>query len=1394
NDGLALTTPKTANDLKNMVPFGVGEIDTFTYDFKTGYAMPTYNTDGTIKTGLYGNATGCGYYLFTFYTMDLAGRYNSATNVISYYVKADYELPTYTVSKSVNGNALASNEAWGTSGELKVLISQSHTSISGNVLTFVDANSNDVSIAVLDGQINAVNTKSSYTINGNKVSIGGRDRKGNKDGTFMTVEYNSSNWTLTFAIETIDGTDGEYLLLDYFTNFDMMVGSSFAPYIETIYSINNYNADYKNGICIRSDRNVPEAPLLSDTDGNAQYAYIKELNKDNYFTLPALSGRSWFTSGWSMPVVLTVIESGLETYGKDINVFIAMKNIKTIDDFTITGGKKSVVQFVDDFASGYGDVANYNFTKVVSYTGDKLDEVTSLTLDLVESENAGMRLFFVWAIDQAGNCSELSYAYALADANQYYATAFVDNDYFGEAGSVVKGGTRTKYKRGSEANFVFSLDDGFVAYRLEYRLPGEDPTILWEVDDDNATSTYQTYSDDFVTVAGTDFTIKLDAGTDLGMLKNNGGDVSVYFVYREIITFAVTNQNVYYTGLPTDIPMSLNDYEAKANIIYNFKDRITSEAIGFVPSNIGDFKVDISFNDAHYISQKVENMNYSIIPAKVTVSAVAGFGEFNTDHILNYTIEGLAQVDSDCWDAENYIYSGTGRLILPTPDVALRLSEGTAPYTDLAIGTYPILIDETTFDFGDNYDVKFVGANYIVTVKYINVSVKSASKEFGASDPQFEITVNLAEEDVRQSDLSFIFKNATLVGVSGDIATLKGIGGAQLIMRNAGEDVGTYAFSDNASAFEMDENYGVTILRAGSVFTIGKLTVNISVVEGQIFTYNEDGNYSIAYQADNAIYASLYTGKVTLGAEKKNVQEGNYKVYTYGVNGQNISIDNIDFVFDTTGTITVKQWTDSTLPVFVLTAKQNITLTYGDAWNPAFDYNDWSDMFDIEYLNGAELPYGYSLRWTAALNGGTDYYGFYSAGTYTTVISNAKVYNEKKVVDAGYTLIVSAYQVTVAPVEIEIAPVVSVDTKTYGDAESTYQIGFDVANVPENIQSAVDKDMFSGAFARAIYENNKNKFVAFGAQFDFATDENGFYKQDGIDYYYGAAVNSAFVCDNANFIPVVKDSEMCKPLFFITPAEITLDGSIFQSIGKDKDYDGSSLVKYTDNELKTLINIGRQLKQGTDDVFVTFTANYPDAEVGVNKKIVFTNIHLGGSYATNYVLVGVEDTYETEAIFEIKAAPIVLTRNHFDITKVYDGTKELNANHIIISDDCALFGTPFKVASKGLSFASKNVTSNFSTSIVLFFPGISSNFVLDEEKSDEKISVETTMYEGEAGLKVTILDLSGSITPKVVTINDLASIVAINRRYNGYSAIATEYAVRSGIIQEGDTIDALGFI
>ncbi|MDD6967543.1 MAG: YDG domain-containing protein [Firmicutes bacterium] len=113
----------------------------------------------------------------------------------------------------------------------------------------------------------------------------------------------------------------------------------------------------------------------------------------------------------------------------------------------------------------------------------------------------------------------------------------------------------------------------------------------------------------------------------------------------------------------------------------------------------------------------------------------------------------------------------------------------------------------------------------------------------------------------------------------------------------------------------------------------------------------------------------------------------------------------------------------------------------------------------------------------------------------------------------------------------------------------------------------------------------------------------------------------------------------------ISPKKVTFSGIT----AKDKDYNATTAVTLDYNGLKITDRIP------DDDLFVSVTAAFEDANAGQNKTVAFTNPVLTGNSAGNYVLKETgNQTSTTATIYPLEISIVDVTVDD----KVYDGTKD----------------------------------------------------------------------------------------------------------------------------------------
>lgn len=190
---------------------------------------------------------------------------------------------------------------------------------------------------------------------------------------------------------------------------------------------------------------------------------------------------------------------------------------------------------------------------------------------------------------------------------------------------------------------------------------------------------------------------------------------------------------------------------------------------------------------------------------------------------------------------------------------------------------------------------------------------------------------------------------------------------------------------------------------------------------------------------------------------------------------------------------------------------------------------------------------------------------------------------------------------------------------------------------------------------------------------------------------------------------------------------------------------------YDGNTSATNANIFTEDNLPTDTITVSADREYDNATVGTNKTVTLSNITLGGSASSNYMLAST--TYM--ATGSIRALELVVSAS--GTSKVYDGT--LNSSAVCIFTN-TVFGDDVSCTNMLASYATK--TAGLNIPLVLPVIGIAgskaSNYVLP------------------SGL--VNLNTTGTITPRGVTVN----VEAKDRVYNASTSAEVKSATVTGIL------------
>lgn len=1346
-------------------PIAYGEISSFTYDFANGVAKAYGGGEQGNPASITDNVTGHGYYRFTFYIFDLAG---NKGGVKSFYTKVDYDRPEYTVDYSFDKNGVqttilaSENGKWAT-GDVTLKFTLTAGGFSGYTFRFEDANGamhaivvngmgdyeGDSYVAGIANYITSASGAATMAVS-NDITI-------NINGVDVNVAYavdEGGNGTFTFTIPT-----PATAFFEWISTFSMFCGQYASINAIDIdeQSVEYINNDWKGGIKVLIDGIAPTVPLFEDEEG-----YLSTF--ENY-ELP--SSRNWFTTSYNLPVMLAFNDAITATdYASGLKIHYGIKAVKNLTellayrDINVENNYKSAIDIQKELG----------FDRYIMTKGDALDgDATDFTLQLLQNLNAGMRLVYVWAEDQAGNVSELSRYFVLVDANNYSVSASVKSNAKLESGFAnltftnAEGVAVTTIKRGETLLFNVGLANSYVPFKFTQNgnvlLENYTQNQVWSgISNENA---------QYITASGYEtLQVTLDDFNNLTDLeKSNRFELSA----RKVVTYNYINSSVGYTAAPTDVSsVVISGYEgAKSSFVYRFVDsdnnllyenneggtttdpseaKLDSDGnpVFFVPTKVGSYRVRIYIpkDDESFVTSDFETndageqvfapVRYDVIKGKAVItvkSSTSKFGE-PASSVLGMLDFDVTGIDKAQMASENIFVN------LVLKDVTLASGE------TYRVGNYAIVNQSSDYSAATNYDVTFNSAIHTVTRRQVTIDAWSASKFFGDSDPEFKFGVALAQfanlyksEDQIVAD---IFK-----GYRKDDETIES--GYALyfadgrITREPVEGVGQYDFDANAALFDVDENYSILVQTAKYKFTIEKRTVKLDVSgQSSVFPFgttveSEISKIAPTYKiaAEDMVVASqieaLFANgaKLSLGAKIAELTEEDYSaVYTYAiVLGGTLDDGNVVIELDASGAEYIVYVTKQNAIVVKVKDGVNFEFVYGFVWGEntlVFD----SEKFELQGTPSGEYT---SVKWSVDVANGT----ILDAGKRVLSISGAKLYNgETALEDAVF---VEPVTVTINPATIVVKPTAQNLSKVYGEEDGVYGIGFDVASVGGQ---AIAKDgsyanvayddilaQINGVFVRAIFDKNGNR-LSFASRYDGATDASGtVYGTDG--RYYGFAVGTPFSTQNSNFkVEAAVDSTQ---KLAIEQKSIDLSTKYFVGIGKA--YDGKTDVFYNG---ANLYDLSSYLVLATDDVTLVANANYDSPEKGI-RSIVFDAFSLSGAQALNYRIANfVNDGNSTQVNGSAAKDTVAIDDSTF-VTIIYIDNIDGKGNIIISAGVIALLKSDVTISKQydntkdlgvsSVSFASGEGTKSLITADKFLITEESDSFTGTEVNSNYVVNV-----------------------------------------------------------------------
>lgn len=1365
-NGIAVTQFADYNAVKaaGINPIAYGEISSFTYDFANGVAKAYGGADQGNPASITDNVTGHGYYRFTFYIFDLAG---NKGGVKSFYTKVDYDRPEYTVDYSFNKNGVqttilaSENGKWAT-GDVTLKFTLTAGGFSGYTFRFEDAN----------GAMHAIVVNGMGDYEGDSYVAGIVDYITSASGTAttavsndITININGVDVNVAYAVEGGNGTFTFTIpapataFFEWISTFSMFCGQYASINAIDIdeQSVEYINNDWKGGIKVLIDGIAPTVPLFEDEEG-----YLSTF--ENY-ELP--SSRNWFTTSYNLPVMLAFNDAITATdYASGLKIHYGIKAVKNLTellayrDINVENNYKSAIDIQKELG----------FDRYIMVTGDALDgDATDFTLQLLQNLNAGMRLVYVWAEDQAGNVSELSRYFVLVDANNYSVSASVKSNAKLESGFAnltftnAEGVAVTTIKRGETLLFNVGLANSYVPFKFT-----QNGNVLFENYTQNQVwSGISNENAQYITASGYEtLRVTLDDFNNLTDLeKSNRFELSA----RKVVTYNYINSSVGYTAAPTDVSsVVISGYEgAKSSFVYRFVDsdnnllyenneggtttdpseaKLDSDGnpVFFVPTKVGSYRVRIYIpkDDESFVTSDFETndageqvfapVRYDVIKGKAVItvkSSTSKFGE-PASSVLGMLDFDVTGIDKAQMASENIFVN------LVLKDVTLASGE------TYRVGNYAIVNQSSDYSAATNYDVTFNSAIHTVTRRQVTIDAWSASKAFGDSDPEFRFGVELAQfaglyksANEIVADVFSAYKPVT--DTTADGYALFYAGGS--ISREPAEGVGQYDFASDASLFDIDSNYSIVVQTTKYKFTIEKRIVKLDVSgQSSVFPFgttveSEIGKIAPAYKiaAKDMVVASqieaLFANgaQLSLGAKIAELTDENYSAaYKYAILlGGNLDDGNVVIELDASGAEYIVYVTKQNAIVVKVKDGVNFEFVYGFVWGEntlVFD----SEKFELQGTPSGEYT---SVKWSVDVANGT----ILDAGKRVLSISGAKLYNgETALEDAVF---VEPVTVTINPATIVVKPTAQNLSKVYGEEDGVYGIGFDVTSVGGQ---AIAKDgsyanvayndilaQINGVFVRAIFDKNGNR-LSFASRYDGATDASGtVYGTDG--RYYGFAVGTPFSTQNSNFkVEAAVDSTQ---KLAIEQKSIDLSTKYFVGIGKA--YDGKTDVFYNG---ANLYDLSSYLVLATDDVTLVANANYDSPEKGI-RSIVFDTFSLSGAQALNYRIANfVNDGNSTQVNGSAANDTVAIDDSTF-VTIIYIDNIDGKGNIIISAGIIALLKSDVTISKQydntkdlgvsSVSFASGEGTKSLITADKFLITEESDSFTGTEVNSNYVVNV-----------------------------------------------------------------------
>ena len=1361
-----------ADQLKNKVPFAASQFEEFSYDFTRGIANGvaplSTQSDGGVAA-----PKGEGYYLFTFYVLDLAGNINASS--VSYYVKADNVAPENTVT--VNAGDIQIVPSAPAEGQLAngSWVNQNITAtvawnmnISGNKISFEYNGDTYVVYFRADGDTYKVAkiTKNSSDVldwSGNSYTV--------KDGEteLFTFNFSESGGKGTFAITFTgyDAAEKAYLLdttvlftvLNDGDNDDGETGLSRFDSSWTFGGVGN--------IAIRIDKVAPANPVLT-TDNSDEMTDNKFVNIDFNGNLYVPENRNWFNSAWDVFAFLRLAGDVDVTANEFASLQLWVKNYTDIAELEKVNLR---VLFETEMLNAEGKSWDYSKTYGVE---DILDNNVYIDFKETAGETAGLRVVFVQLTDAAGNKSAVQAFVILVDANVYTLNAEIAEEYLefiDGIGNVnfrytnTSGNTQTEFRRGEWSRLeITGLDAKYVPYQIYKDNFNEPQSLMYS----NETTTKEFFTEairegllNYVRVNGQNANIiemAIDRSDSIAALPFGDGFAKLWISFREVVTYEPTSTNVEYTGKETVVPFTVSNEKARDLVKIVWENES-------VPVTVGTYKFHFELDTEHELSKfyvgDIRNVdNYNIIPGNIIITA-HGTSVYGSK--INITVD---------IDKPEGVELTSGMFGVDNPEAF--------PF----VGNYNLKkVEDYEFvnpDDAKNYKITYILGVYTVTPRNLEITFLGATKAYGNVDPK--ISFSFAKGDYQGSFAGIFSGEGVTYKEDGDrlIVTVP----ASAVTRERDfnefgfENAGKYAYKGiSTSAIGLNKNFTMSMALSGhGVFEITKRPITVTPVVDQVL-YSLDAKVAYKLAEQDAAFAPQLAGLFLAVGDKVGSEGNTYQIAL----GDLSSIQNFVVSVATGYTVTVVLDDGGNVINLTFKDKELLQILFGDVFDISvltnlLNYSHSGVGVDFTLKLGAEVV-GYDFGADKFTNGA----GAYAIRVY---VESYKDKTGADVKDKYNFVFKDCEYLFVNPATVTVTPVLENNKKIYGDIDN-WNFAFTFSGALVDAGYMPESNQVGGKIVRALYRAD-GMFVQIGGQFDRANDLDGNITAQG--HYYGAYVLETLYSSDPNIVLELDKEAFDALRFTVSPRPINVNDAVFT--GKDKNNDGTSYVVYKgENEKRTAINIGSLIARITDDVWVDFVANYVDGngaeQAGQGSwNINFHDFVLKGDDARNYILTGDANVVLTGK-FKINGttvAEITITKNDFSVNKVYDGTSSMTIDDIDIALSSPLCGLNV-VFSKG-SFGTKDAGVDISVgSITLIVKG-----VVGIKTQDTDISITDDGKDS----TITINNVFATIQPRTIDLDEVILQIPSERNYNGTNEVAIGYMLSGNVLQTGDSIETLG--